>query len=210
MNSKSRLIISLSAFISVVIFGLVISLTWFLYLRYAIFTNINGQLKANRVYGDVVANAIFAGQIYKMTAEGDPYGSTKIHFNGNEVNETKKLCVSGDKVFNLSPRFNYVVLEYKFSNLAPNDEWLISLYAEFADRRNVSVTSSYFADEGITDYSLIDNEYNNDFIKSLPVATNGDMFVYLKFQIIDDKTDANFEANLIWTLNSRKFLNENS
>ena len=209
MNSKSRLIVSLITFFALFVFFVVACLTWFLYLRYAIFSNINGQFKANKVLGEVNANVIYAGNFYNMTIDGDPEGSKKIVYDGNEVAQTTSFRVPGKEVFQLSKRFNYLILEYKFTNKSPSDEWLVSMVAEFPTKNNVVITSAYFADEGVTDYSLVDNPFDNEFIKSVPVSTNGVLFVYLKIQIEDLEKDADFEANMNWTLNSRDFLDQN-
>ena len=210
MNSKRRLIISLVTLLAVVLFGIVISLTWFVYLRYAVFTNIRGQYKANCVLGEVNANIFFAGEIYNMTLDGDPASAKKLVFDGNEKNMTRHLCVPGDRVFALTDRFSFIVLEYVFSNKSPSDEWLISLNTEFVTKQNVTVTSAYYENNGITDYSLIDNEYNNEFVNMLPVPTNGTVFVYVKIQRTDSNYNADFEADMTWTLNSRSYLNNNT
>ncbi len=210
MNSKQRLTISICALSFVVLVGVIFSVTWLLFWRYTVFTNINGQFKANNVMGEVNANVFFAGEIQNMTADGDPQGATKLVFNGTEKNETKKLCVPGDRVFQLTDRFNYLVLEYRFSNTSPNEEWLVSLNTNFTNLENVEVTAAYFEGAGITDFSMINNPYDDEFIKMLPVPTNGVMFVYIKVAILDENNHSDFEANMTWSLQSRAFLNANS
>ena len=158
--------------------------------------------------GEVVANAIFAGEVYNMTVDGDPNGAKKLSYNGSEVGTTNILCVPGDKVFSLNDKYDYIVLEFKFTNTSPDEEWLINLNSEFATCNNVVVTSAYFENEGITNYSLIDTPYDNEYIKSLPVSTNGSMFVYIKIRIDDKRHNSDFELNMSWTLNARSFVEQ--
>jgi len=208
MNSKQRVIISMIALSVVLILGIVFVISWLVTLKYSYFTNINGQYKANRVQGTVQATAVYAGYPYRMTKDGEPGGAETIVFDGSEEEAIQKLNVPYSKIFRLTARFSYIVLEYVFSNSSPSDEWLINLDATFDKNDNVIVTSAYFEDEGITDYSLIDNSYDNEYIKALPVATNGKMFVYIKIAVDDIETPADFSANLAWTLNSRSYVNE--
>ena len=209
MNSKQRLTISIIALSFVLLVGVIFSATWLLFLRYAVFTNINGQFNANKVKGEVNANVFFAGEIQNMTADGDPQGATKLVFNGTEKNDVRRLCVPGDRVFQLTDKFNFLVLEYRFANTSPNDEWLVSLESNFANFENVTVTVAFFEGAGITDYSMIKDTYDNEYIKGVPVATNGVLFVYIKIAITDERFHADFEANLNWSLNSKDYLYNN-
>lgn len=206
MNSKQRVVISLISLSIVLILGIVFVISWFATLKYAYFTNLDGQFKANRVQGTVQATAIYAGYPYRMTKDGETGGQETIVFNGSEEASVQRLYVPYSKIFSLTTRFNYLVLEYVFTNTSPSDEWLINLTSTF-DGDNIVVTSAYFEDEGITDYSLIDNPYDNEYIKSLPVATNGKVFVYIKIAVADVETNAEFSANFAWTLNSRNYVN---
>ena len=206
MNSKKRLAISFISLGVVVLFGMAVFIGWTICLKYSLYTNITGQYKANRVMGEVNANAIFAGQFYNMTVDGEPGASKVLKYDGQEQDNIQKLNVPGQKIFELSPRFSYVVLEYVFYNASPSDEWLISLNANIDKTDNIAVFAAY-SEDGITDYSLIDYEYDNEYISKLPVATTGKMFVYLKFQLVNENKSANFDANLVWSLDSREYLN---
>ena len=156
--------------------------------------------------GEVTANVRFAGEIQNMTIDGDPQGAKKLVFNGTETNEVKRLCVPGDRVFQLTDEFNFLVLEYSFINTSPNDEWLITLDTEFVNLENVNVWAAYFQGAGITDYTMIRDIYDDEYIKNLPVPTNGATYVYIKIEISDERFHSDFEANMIWTLNSRSYL----
>ena len=205
MNSKQRLTISIIALSFVALVGIIFSLTWVLFLRYTTFTNVNGKFLANKVMGEVNANVFFAGEIQNMTTNGDPQGATKLVFNGTEVNDTRWLSVPGDRVFQLTERFDSLVLEYRFANTSLEEDWLVSLNSNFANLENVTVTSAYFEEAGITDFRMITEPYNDEYIKSVPVHTNGVLFVYIKISRLDGIGHSDFEANMNWTLNSREF-----
>lgn len=207
MNSKQRVIISVITLGIIMILGIVFIISWLASLKYAYFTNLNGQFKANRVQGSVQATAVYAGYPYRMTKDGETGGQEYITFDGTEEASIQRLYVPYSKIFTLTTRFNYLVLEYVFANTSPSDEWLVNLTSTFDGQDNIVVTVAYFEDEGITDYSLIDNPYDDEYIKSLPVATNGKMFVYIKIAVADVETNAEFSANFAWTLNSRNYVN---
>lgn len=208
MSSKSRLIISFVTVGVIALLGIVVLATWFFFLRYTFFTNVSAQFKANKVCGEVSANAIFAGQTYNMTVDGNHDSARKIVYGGDQVDKQEKLLVPNNKVFELSEQYNYVVLEYLFKNTSVDEEWLIDLNIEFSKEKNVDITAMY-SEEGITDYSLITEAYSDIYINKVPVTTNGVMFIYIKIQISNSSMDAEFQASMHWTLNTRSFYNEN-
>ncbi len=168
--------------------------------------NINTDVTTNGVYGEVSANAIFAGEIHNMTTDGQFSSSRKIVYNGEEGTKNKLIIPNVD-VFTLTERFNYLVLEYKFTNTSSTDDWIINLDTTLDRSENIELSIVY-NEEGLTDFSLIDNQYTDDYISNLPVGKNSTMFVYIKISVADINKSADFETNFVWTINSRSFQNK--
>lgn len=207
MGSKNRLVVSFVTVGIVILLGIIVLATWFFFWRYTFFSNITAQFKASKICGEVSANAIFAGQTYNMTVDGNHDGARKIIYEGDDVDRKEQLFVPNNKVFELNIRYDYVVLEYLFKNTSDDEEWLVNLKIDMIKDNNIAVTALY-CEEGITDYTLIQDEYNDNYINRLPVATNNQMFVYIKIQISDNSEDAEFETNMHWVLNSRSYYNQ--
>lgn len=206
MSSRKSVVISFVTVGIVALLGFVVLATWFFFLRYTFFSNVNAQFRANKVCGEVSANAIFAGQIYNMTVDGQNDSSKRLIYSGDQEDKREKLVVPNNKVFDLSLEYDYVVLEYLFKNTSSDEEWLVDLSLEMVKAVNVDVTVMY-SETGITDYTLIQDTYTNDYISRLPVSTNGVMFVYIKIQIFNSQKDAEFATKMQWTLNSRSYFN---
>ncbi len=208
MNSKKRLIISITAVCIVATIGILVIITLLMMSRCTPESenNINTDVTTNGVYGEVSANAIFAGEIHNMTTDGQFSSSRKIVYNGEEGTKNK-LIIPNIDVFTLTERFNYLVLEYKFTNTSSTDDWIINLDTTLDRSENIELSIVY-NEEGLTDFSLIDNQYTDDYISNLPVGKNSTMLVYIKISVADINKSADFETNFVWTINSRSFQNK--
>ena len=202
MDSKRRLILSIATICIVALIGMVIILTLIFCSRCTPIKEIDTEYKVSGVVGEISANAYFAGSLFNMTDNGEASGNKKLVFNGNENDQGYTLALPNQLDIELSEHYNNVVLEYKFVNTSKVEEWLIDLCINFDRAENIKLTS-YYTIEPITNFSLINEPYDNEYISDLPVNKQERMFVYIKIQIDDINKNADFQANLFWTVISR-------
>lgn len=208
MSSKKKLIVSLSAVCLVAVIAVVAVVAVLAAGQQSITSNVNVTYRATGIaakasanYYNVATNATELGAASAFTAAGGAGVENGVITFSPTGTTTGTLSPAGE--ITLSAAKPVVIFEFKFENLSQSRDIALGLTLP-ATQTNVTV-SYYVAEEAITnpadvEFASAETITVTDLAKKADADTASYKYVYVKAQVADLTTDADFDGDFAWTL----------